>query len=154
MAETFDAFDRAILRELQADGRLSITDLAARIGLSPTPCQRRVKRLEDAGLIAGYHARLSRPAVGRGLTVFVYLKVAAHDACNAETMQQALLALPDAVACYIVSGEADFMLELALPDLAAYEVLMFETLLKLPMIKDLRSSFVLRTLRQNGPLAL
>lgn len=149
-----DATDRRILAELQADGRLSNVELAERVGLSPSPCLRRVKRLEEAGVIGGYRAMLDRKAVGLGLTVFVEIRVTRHSRDNAAALQEALLAMPEVVACHMVSGAADFLAEVTVPDLAAYEHLLTERLLSLPMVEDIRSNFAMRTIKTDGQLPL
>lgn len=149
-----DAIDRRILAALQADGKLSNVDLAERVGLSPSPCLRRVKRLEDEGLIAGYRAVLDRKAVGLGLTVFVELKVGKHSRDNAAMLQAALLAIPEVVSCHMVSGVSDFLAEVVVSDLEAYERLMTDKILTLPTIEDVRSNFAIRTIKTAGPLPL
>jgi Lrp/AsnC family leucine-responsive transcriptional regulator len=149
-----DPIDRRILATLQADGRLSNVDLADRVGLSPSPCLRRVKRLEDAGMIAGYRAVLDRKAVGLGLTVFVELKVGKHSRDNAAILQEALLAIPEVVSCHMVSGISDFLAEVVVPDLEAYEKLMTDAILTLPTIVDVRSNFAIRTIKSGAPLPL
>lgn len=149
-----DATDRRILAELQADGRLSNVELADRVALSPSPCLRRVKRLEEAGVIGGYRAMLDRKAVGLGLTVFVEIRVTRHSRDNAAALQEALLAMPEVVACHMVSGAADFLAEVTVPDLAAYEHLLTERLLSLPMVEDIRSNFAMRTIKTDGQLPL
>lgn len=101
-----DSFDLKILRLLQAEGRLPMVELAERIGLSATPTQRRVQRLEEAGIIAGYRARLDRRRAGLSLTVFLQLKIEGHHERNASLLQKRLVALPEVVACHIVSGDA------------------------------------------------
>ena len=155
MSETaLDPIDRRILATLQADGRLSNVDLADRIGLAPSPCLRRVKRLEDAGMIAGYRAVLDRKAVGLGLTVFVELKVGKHSRDNAAILQEALLAIPEVVSCHMVSGISDFLAEVVVTDLEAYEKLMTDTILTLPTIVDVRSNFAIRTIKSGAPLPL
>ena len=149
-----DGIDRRMLAALQADGRLTNVELADRVGLSPSPCLRRLKRLEQAEVIRGYRAVLDRRAVGLGLTVFVGIKVGKHSRDNAETLHTALAAIPEVVACHMVSGEADFLAEVVVPDLDAYERLLMDRLLTLPMIEDIRSNFALRTIKTDGPLAL
>jgi Lrp/AsnC family leucine-responsive transcriptional regulator len=149
-----DRTDRRILESLQADGKLSNVDLAEKVALSPSPCLRRVKRLEDSGIIAGYRAVLDRKAVGLGLTVFVEIKVGRHSKENAEQLQEALRAIPEVVACHMVSGAADFLAEVVVPDLEAYERLMGDTLLSLPTIVDVRSNFSIRTVKSGAPLPL
>ena len=150
---TLDATDIRILRALQEDGRLTNVDLAERVHLSPSPCLRRTKRLEREGIIRGYRADLDRRSVGLGLTVFVELKVGQHSRANADALSQALAAMPEVVACHMVSGGADFLAELVIPDLEAYERLLSEKLLTLPMVTDVRSNFALRTIKTGGPLA-
>lgn len=154
MQKTLDSFDVRILRYLQQDGRLTNADLAEKIGLSATPCLRRVKALEDAGLIAGYRADLNRQKVGLGLTVMVGVKVDNHGEDCARSMEQLVQEMPEVISGRIVSGEADFLLEVVVPDLQAYETFLMGTLLKLPMVKDVRSTFVLRTLKDRAPLPL
>jgi Lrp/AsnC family transcriptional regulator, leucine-responsive regulatory protein len=150
----FDAIDARILAALQADGRLSNVELAERVGLSPSPCLRRVKLLEESGVIEGYRARLGRAKLGLGLTVFVGIKVDGHRDANANALQETMRRLPEVVACHLVSGEADFLLEVVVPDLAHYETFLVGTLLKMPMVKDIRSNFAIRTVKANAPLPL
>ena len=150
----FDAIDARILAALQADGRLSNVELAERVGLSPSPCLRRVKLLEESGVIEGYRARLGRANLGLGLTVFVGIKVDGHRDANANALQDTMRRLPEVVACHLVSGEADFLLEVVVPDLAHYETFLVGTLLKMPMVKDIRSNFAIRTVKANAPLPL
>jgi len=154
MPKTLDEFDRRILRILQAEGRLPNSDLAARVGLSPTPCLRRVKALEQAGVIAGYRADLDRSRAGLGLTVMVGVKVDGHKDENASAIQEAFISMPEVIACHLVSGEADFLLEVVVRDLQAYEKFLLGKLIKLPMVKDIRSSFVIRTVKDRTPLPI
>lgn len=149
-----DEIDRKILRELQKDGRLSNVELAERVGLSPSPCLRRVKQLEDSGIIRGYQALLDRNAVGLNLTIFAEISVARHSRENAALVQAALAALPEVVSCHMVSGRADFLAEIVVPDLAAYERLLTDHILTLDMVDDVRSNFSLRTVCQNKPTVL
>jgi Lrp/AsnC family leucine-responsive transcriptional regulator len=149
-----DETDVRILRALQADGRLTNVDLAAQINLSPSPCLRRTKRLEAAGIIRGYRADLDRGKVGLGLTVFIEIKVGQHSRNNADALTAALAAMPEVVSCCMVSGTADFLAELAVADLQAYEKLLSDKLLVLPMIADIRSNFALRVIKTAGPLAI
>jgi Lrp/AsnC family leucine-responsive transcriptional regulator len=154
MLKAPDEFDRRILQILQDDGRLTNADLAERVGLSATPCLRRVKALEERGVIAGYRAELDRSRVGLGLTVMVGVKVDGHRDQNATAIQQAFLAMPEVVTCHLISGEADFLLEVVVTDLQAYERFLLGRLLKLPMVKDIRSNFVIRTVKDKAPLPL
>ncbi len=149
-----DDLDRRILAALQADARISNVDLAARVGLSPSPCLRRVRLLEEAGVIAGYHASLDRAALGLGLLVFVSVKVERHHDSGADAFRQAVQDLAEVVSCHLVSGEADFLLQVMLPDLPAYERFLLETLLKLPGVKDIRSNFAIATVKAPAALPL
>jgi len=149
-----DQADLRILSELQQEARLTNVELAERIHLSPSPCLRRTKRLEEAGIIRGYRADLDRDKVGLGLTVFVEIKVDRHSRQNADELAQALAAMPEVVSCCMVSGAADFLVELVVADLAAYERLLSDRLLTLPMVADIRSNFALRMIKTAGPLAL
>jgi Lrp/AsnC family transcriptional regulator, leucine-responsive regulatory protein len=146
--------DRAILRHLQADGRLANATLAERVHLSPSPCLRRLKRLENDGTIRGYRALLDRRKVGLGLTVFVELKVGGQSRRRAEELEKAVAKIDEIVACYIVAGDADFMLEVVVSDLAAYEHLLLHKLLGLPGVSNVRSNFTIRTVKEPGPLPL
>ena len=147
-----DAVDRRMLEILQREGRISNAALAERLHLSPSPCLRRLRGLEHDGVISGYRAVLDRAKLGLGLTVFVELKVSEHSDRNAAAISEALLAEPEIVAAHIVSGAADFLLEVVVADLAAYERLMFGMLLPLPNVADVRSNFALRTVKPAGPL--
>ena len=149
-----DRVDRRLLEILQREGRLSNAALAERVHLSPSPSLRRVKALEDDGVIAGYRAVLDREAVGLGLTVFVEIKVEGHSDRLAEEIEAAVNAMPEVVACHIVSGAADFLLEVVVPDLRAYERLLLGSLLKLPAVVDVRSNFAIRTVKAEGALPL
>ena len=149
-----DSVDRRMLAILQTDGRISNAALAEQLHLSPSPCLRRLRALEHDGVIAGYRAVLDRPRLGLGLTVFVELKVDSHSDRTAAAISKALKAAPEVISAHIVSGPADFLLEIVVTDLAAYERLLFETLLKLPHVSDVRSDFVLRTVQAPGPLPL
>jgi len=150
----FDAIDRRILAALQRDARLTNVQLADEVGLSPSPCLRRVRLLEEAGAIRGYHAALDRQAVGLGLTVFVGVKVERHRDADADALRQAVVAVPEVVSCHLVSGDVDFLLQIVVPDLAGYERLLLDTLLRLPGVADIRSSFAIQTVKADGPLPL
>src|ERR1700753_2676100 len=116
-----DRVDRAIVSRLQVDGRLPNIDLAEAISLSPSACLRRVKTLEASGIIAGYPGEGDRVRAGLGLTVFIELKVEGHSRETSAQLEAARTAIPAVVACYLISGSADFFIEAAVPDLAVYE---------------------------------
>jgi Lrp/AsnC family transcriptional regulator, leucine-responsive regulatory protein len=149
-----DAVDRRMLEILQREGRISNAALAEKLHLSPSPCLRRLRALEADGVVSGYRAMLDRAKLGLGLTVFVELKVEGHSDRSAAAISERLTAAPEVVSAHIVSGSADFLLEVVVADLAAYERLMFGTLLRLPNVSDVRSNFALRTVKPAGPLPL
>ncbi|GJD98692.1 MULTISPECIES: Lrp/AsnC family transcriptional regulator [Methylobacterium] len=149
-----DAIDRRILAALQRDGRMTNVQLAEAVGLSPSPCLRRVRLLEEAGVIGGYHAALDRAGLGLGLTVFVGIKVERHRDESAAAFEAAVRALPEVVSCHLVSGETDFLLQVVVPDLAGYERLLVGSLLRLPGVSDIRSSIAIRTVKAESPLPL
>lgn len=149
-----DKTDRAILEELQRDGRITNVDLADKVSLSPSSCLRRTKALEADGLIAGYRAELDREQIGLGLTVFIALKVEQHSRETSRHIEAALSAIPAVVACFVVSGEADFLVEAVVPDLASYERLLLDEVLAIEPVTDARSTFAIRTVLSRGPLPL
>ncbi|HZT48122.1 MAG TPA: Lrp/AsnC family transcriptional regulator [Hyphomicrobiaceae bacterium] len=149
-----DAIDCRIIAALQADGRLSNVDLADQVGLSPSPCLRRVKRLERDGYIEAYRAALQRTRVGLGLTVFVGVKIESHANDRAVAFEECVLGMPEIVACHMVSGEADYLLEVVVPDLERYQQFLVARLLSLPIVKEVRSNIAIRTLKAGAPLPL
>jgi Lrp/AsnC family leucine-responsive transcriptional regulator len=149
-----DSTDRRILAVLQEDGRRSNVDVAEAVALSPSPCLRRIRRLESEGIIRGYRAIIDREAVGLDLTVFVEIKVDKHSSENARILHETLAAMPEVVSCHMVSGVADFLAEIVVPDLKSYERLLSERLLVLPMVADVRSNFALRRIKADAPLPL
>jgi Lrp/AsnC family transcriptional regulator, leucine-responsive regulatory protein len=149
-----DKVDRAIVATLQRDGRIANVDLADAVALSPSACLRRVKALEASGIIAGYHAEVSRPKAGLGLTVFIGLKVEGHSKETSTRIEEALTAIPAIVGCHVVSGSDDFLVEAVVPDLAGYEQLLLSQILTIPSIVGARSIFAIRTVLSRGPLPL
>lgn len=149
-----DNLDRRILDALQRNAKLSNVQLAEEVGLSPSPCLRRVRLLEEAGVIRGYHAQLDRSKAGLGLTVFVGVKVERHHDASANAFRAAVIDLPEVISCHVVSGESDFLLQVVLPDLASYEDFLFSTLLKLPAVSDIRSNFAISTVKSQTALPL
>ena len=142
-----DDIDRRILAALQRDGRLSMVDLAAQVGLSATPCLRRVKRLEQAGVITGYAAIIDAAATGRSLHAFVQVNLENHAEETVKGFQHAIMARPEVVACYPISGEFDYLLQVMVPDLEAYSEFALKALLRMPGVKDTRSSFAMGVLK-------
>jgi Lrp/AsnC family transcriptional regulator, leucine-responsive regulatory protein len=149
-----DAIDHRILRALQEDGRLSNVELADRVGLSPSPCLRRVKRLEQEGYIEAYRAILKRQRIGLGLTVFIGVKIEAHADERADALQDAMIAMPEVIACHMISGDVDYLLEVVVPDLQRYERFLLDRLLAFTMIKEVRSNIAISTRKVAAPLPL
>jgi len=149
-----DAIDCRIVAALQADGRLANIDLAEKVGLSPSPCLRRVKRLEREGYIEAYRAVLRRERVGLGFSVFVGIKIDGHANERALGFEKAVLAMPEVVACHLVSGEADYFLEIVVPDLDHYRRFLVDKLLDLPIVREVRSNIAIQTLKAGAPLPL
>lgn len=149
-----DRTDRAIVEHLQRDGRMANVELAEAVALSPSACLRRVRALEESGIIAGYRAEIDRVRAGLGLTVFVEMTVGVHTEGTAERVLGALTSLPEVVACYIISGEADILVELTVPDLASFERLLLESLMTIPDVVGTQSRFAIRTVRSAGPVPL
>lgn len=148
----FDKTDRAILTELQRNGRIANVELAEKVNLSPSSCLRRTKALEASGVIAGYRAELDRERAGLGLTVFVSLRVNQHSRETSVRILEAITQIPSVVACYIVSGEADVLVEAVVPGLHEYEELLLDQLLAIDVVIDARSTFAIRTVLSRGPL--
>ncbi len=150
----YDKTDRAILQHLQQDGRVANVDLADAVSLSPSSCLRRTKALEADGIISGYRAELDRERAGLGLTVFIMLKVDQHSRDTSKRIEAALTAIPAVVACHVISGEADFLVEAVVPSLAAYERVLLDEILAIGSVTDARSTFAIRTVLSRGPLPL
>ena len=149
-----DVIDCHIVAELQSDGRLSNVELADRVGLSPSPCLRRVKRLEQEGYIQGYRAALQRDRVGLGFSVFVGVKLDGHANDCALAFEKTVVEMPEVVACHLVSGEADYFLEVVVPDLADYQRFLVGKLLNMPIVREVRSNIAIQTLKAGAPLPL
>jgi len=149
-----DAIDGRILAALQADARLSNLELAEHVGLSPSPCLRRVRRLERDGYIDGYRAMLRRDRVGLGLTVFVGVKIDGHANERAGVFEDAVVAMPEVIACHMVSGESDYMLEVVVADVAHYQRFLVGQLFNMPIVREVRSNFAIQTLKASAPLPL
>ena len=152
--DDLDAIDCRIVATLQADGRLSNIELAARVGLSPSPCLRRVKRLERDAYIDAYRAVLQRERIGLGLSVFVGVKIEGHANDQALAFEKAVLAMPEVVAFHLVSGEVDYFLEVVVPDLEHYRQFLITKLLELSIVREVRSNIAIQTLKAGAPLPL
>jgi Lrp/AsnC family leucine-responsive transcriptional regulator len=149
-----DRYDVAILGQLQADARLTNTELAARIGLSAAPTWRRVKWLEEQGYITGYRAELDRRKIGLGVLAFVRVDAERNNAAATAELEAAIRALPEVVACHYISGAGTFELHVMCTDLDAYARWSIQTLFKLPNVKDLHTSFSLGEVKAGAALPL
>jgi Lrp/AsnC family leucine-responsive transcriptional regulator len=149
-----DAIDCRIVAALQDDARLSNVELAERVGLSPSPCLRRVKRLEQDGYIHGYRAALRRDRIGLGFSVFVGVKLESHANARALAFEQDVCAWPEVIACHLVAGEADYFLEVVVPDLEHYQAFLVGKLLELPIVREVKSNVALQTIKAGAPLPL
>ncbi|PHV07148.1 AsnC family transcriptional regulator [Janthinobacterium sp. BJB412] len=144
-----DEIDRRIMRELRLDGRLSNTKLADKVGLSTTPCWNRVRALEERGVIEGYTALLSQKALGFPDTVIIEVTLDRHDDEIFEKFGQALADLPEVMEAYLLTGEYDYLIKVAVAGTAGYEEFLRRKLYRLPGLRHSRSTFVLRCLKRS-----
>ncbi len=149
-----DRIDLKILQHLQANARMSMTELADNVGLSTTPCTERVRRLERDGVIEGYHARLNPQALGASLLVFVEIKLSAKSGDIFDAFRREVQKLPDVLECHLVSGEYDYLLKVRLPDMSMYRKVLGDILLKLPQANESRSYVVMEEVKETAILPL
>ncbi|HRF45783.1 MAG TPA: Lrp/AsnC family transcriptional regulator [Candidatus Competibacteraceae bacterium] len=149
-----DRTDRQILRLLQSDGRMSNTDVAERVHLSPSACLRRIKRLEEEGLIEGYRMLLSQQAIGKPTNVFVEITLKNQNEEMLDAFERAVIQCPDIMECYLMAGDADYVVRVIATDVADYERIHRTYLSRLPGVARLRSSFALRTVCHKTALPL
>lgn len=153
-AEPLDPTDRRILQVLQDDARITMTELADRVGLSPTPCTRRVKRLEETGVLRRYATLLDPTAVGLPVNVFVSISLTAQTEPALQAVEEAVSTYPEVMECYLMTGDADYLLRVVVPDLETYQRFVMEKLTRLPGIANIRSSFALRQVAYRTALPL
>ena len=144
-----DDIDRRILGALQAEGRLAMVDLAERVGLSSTPCQRRVKRLEEEGVIDRYAALVQPPALGLALQAMVQVTLDDHSEKTVEAFEAAIRARPEVLACYAMTGDMDFLLHVLAADLAQFSEFAMKALLRMPGVRGTRSSFIMQAVKSD-----
>ena len=147
-----DKIDRKILQLLQGNGRMSMTELAERVGMSVSPVTERVRRLERGGVITGYSARLNPQALGLGLLVFVEIKLRSKSGNIFDDFRREVAKVPQILECYLVSGEYDYLLKLRLPDMAAYRDMLGNILLQLPAAAESRSYVVMEEAKESTAL--
>ncbi len=143
-----DAIDKKILRTLSRQGRLTNAELAEQVGLSPSPCWTRVKRLEQGGIIKGYAAVLDQAALGLPDTVFIEVMMERHDEAQLQRFEAAVKDIPEILECHLVTGEYDYVIKAAVGGTAGYERLLRDRLYRLPGVRHTRTSFALRSLKQ------
>lgn len=141
-----DMIDRKILATLQAEGRLSVTDLADRVGLSPTPCARRMARMEAEGIITGYTARVDAAKLGYGITVFVFVELERQSQKTVQDFERAIQRFPEVMECHLMTGSRDILLKIATSDLRAFDEFLENSLMRVEGIRSTRTSFSLRTM--------
>ncbi len=149
-----DAVDRAILRHLQDDGRLSNVELAARVRLSPSPCLRRVRQLEQAAVIVGYHAAIDPGAVGRGFQVVVHADLTIKARGTIEAFEAQLCQLDEVLECHRMFGSPDYLIRVAVADQDAYEAFYMTKLADLPGVARLNSQFTMKTIKPGRRLPI
>ncbi|EGZ48931.1 MULTISPECIES: winged helix-turn-helix transcriptional regulator [Neisseria] len=147
-----DKTDRKILRILQQNARIPMTELAEKVGLSTTPVTERVRRLEREGVIEGYHARLNPQALGQNLLVFVELKLQSKSGNIFEDFRREVLKIPQIMECHLISGEYDYLIKVRLPDMSAYRDLLGNILLQLPAASESRSYMAMEEVKEDSLL--
>jgi len=141
-----DSIDRKILTVLQEDGRLKIADLSERVGLSPTPCARRVAMLEEAGVITGYSARVNQAEMGLPITIFVAIELERQAVDAIESFESSVRNFEEVMECYLMTGSRDILLRVVARDLTDFDQFLERRLMRVPGIRSTRSSFTLRTM--------
>jgi DNA-binding Lrp family transcriptional regulator len=149
-----DRIDRAILRHLQEDGRLSNVELAQRLNLSPSPCLRRVRRLEEAGAIRGYHADIAPEAVDRGFEVVVHAELSLKDRATVEAFEERIAQFDEVIECRRMFGIPDYLIRVAVADPAAYENFYMNRLAGLPGLARVNSQFTMKAVKPGGRLPI
>jgi Lrp/AsnC family leucine-responsive transcriptional regulator len=149
-----DRFDHAILRLLQADGRISNVDLAERVNLSESACLRRVRSLEKSGLIEGYVALIDQQELGLPDNVFVSITLEHQDLADLRAFETAVKNIPEIMECYLMTGQYDFLLRVVVADVNDFERIHRRYLTRLPGVAQINSSFALRTVRKTSELPI
>jgi Lrp/AsnC family leucine-responsive transcriptional regulator len=149
-----DPLRRRILATLQREGRLTNQELADRVGLSPSPCWRRVRELEEEGVIRRYAAILDPEKAGISECVFTLINLEMHNQDSLTAFEQAVKDRPEIVECYAITGDADFLLKVHVPNIRAYDRLLNEVIFRIPGVKHVKSSFTLREIKYDTALPL
>lgn len=140
-----DEIDRQLLAQLQADGRMTNVELASRVGLTAPPCLRRVRALEEAGIIEGYHARLNAAQLGFGITVFAMVSLKSQAENALREFEEHVRALPEVRECHMLNGEIDFILKVVSRDLQSFQELLTGKLTAAPNVASVKTSLTIRT---------
>lgn len=154
---TLDRTDRRILEALQQDGRLTNQELAERVALSPSPCLRRVRRLEEEGVIRHYVALVDADKVGLGLLAYVSVRLQKHvngSHFSIDEFARDVQRWPEVVACYAMTGDMDYLMRIQVEDLAHFSRFAMDTLMKHPAVIDIRSSFTLKKIKETTALGV
>lgn len=149
-----DALDRRIIAELQINSRLTIQELSAKIGLSASPCARRIRILEESGVIQGYAAIIDQTKVGLPISVFASVKLERQREDELDRFSQAVARWPEVVDCYLMTGQRDYLLRIVVKDLEAYEAFLKRTLTRLEGVASIESSFALGQVKHAQPLPI
>jgi Lrp/AsnC family transcriptional regulator, leucine-responsive regulatory protein len=149
-----DSIDIKILKELQRDGSLSNVELAKRVHLSPSPCLARVKALEKSGVIDCYVALVKPKAVGLGLNVFISISLKQQGKAELEAFEQSIRLRDEVMECYLMTGDSDYLIRVAVPDIAALERFILDRLTPIEGIEKIRSSFALKQVRYKTALPI
>jgi DNA-binding Lrp family transcriptional regulator len=149
---TLDEIDRKILRHLQEEARISNADLADRVGLSPAPCLRRVRSLEEGRVIRKYVTLLDPAAVNLGVTVFVQISLDLQVEDRLEIFERAVMRRPEVLECYLMTGDADYLVRVVVPNVAAYERFLKDTLTRIEGVAGIKSSFALKQVKYSTVL--
>lgn len=147
-----DEFDRRILRELQQDGRITVQALADHVGLSASPCLRRIRRMEEAGVITAYSATVDQNAVGLPVSVFVSIKLERQRAAQLDRFAEAIADWPEIMECYLMTGQFDFLLRVVCADLSAYEMFLRDKLTQVEGVRSIELSFALGQVKYSKAL--
>jgi len=149
-----DGFDRKILQELQAAGRLTNVELAEKVGLSPSPCLTRVRRLEEQGVIGGYVALVNAEELGSLVSVFIQITLEVQSEHALEVFERTVTAMPEVMECYLMSGDSDYLLRVVVSDTVALRNFILDKLTKTPGVANIRSSFALKQVKYKTALPL
>jgi len=149
-----DEIDRRILRHLQEDARASNVSLARAVGLSPSPCLRRVRELERRGVLRGAVALVDPAAVGLGVSVFVQVRLATQVEAALERFEAVVLERPEVMECYLMTGEADYLLRVVIPDIPAFQRFLIDHLTRIPGVASIQSSFALKQVKYRTALPI